>query len=70
MNIEWISEKGASLTAFAIGLGFIGLSFLHSQYRYFHLCVAIFAFIYGYKQFKKRMTPFERREREIRRKRL
>jgi 4-hydroxybenzoate polyprenyltransferase len=70
MNMEWISEKGASLTAFAIGLGFIGLSFLYGKYRYFLLCAAIVALIYGYKQFKKRGTPFERRERELRRKRL
>ncbi len=54
--------------AFVVGLGFIGVAFLDSQYRYFHLCIAIIALVYGYKQFKKRDTPFERREREIRRK--
>ncbi len=54
--------------AFAVGLGFIGIAFLDSQYRYFYLCIAIIALVYGYKQFKKRDTPFERREREIRRK--
>jgi hypothetical protein len=68
--MEWISEKGTSLTAFAIGFGFLGLSFLFSQYRYVHLCVALFAFVYGFKQFRKRQTPFEKRERESRRSRL
>ena len=56
--------------AMVIGLIFIAFSYLHSPYRYFHLCVAIVAFVYGYRQFKKRDTPFERRERELRRKAL
>jgi hypothetical protein len=68
--MEWISQKGTSLMAFVVGLGFIGIAFIDSQYRYFHLCVSVLAFIYGYRQFKKRDTPFERREREMRRKTL
>lgn len=56
--------------AMVIGLIFIAFSYLHGPYRYFHLCVAIVAFVYGYRQFKKRDTPFERRERELRRKAL
>jgi 4-hydroxybenzoate polyprenyltransferase len=56
--------------AIAIGLLFIAFAFFHSQYRYFHLCVAVVAFIYGYRQFRKRYTPFERRERAMRRKTL
>ena len=70
MNMEWISEKGTSLTAFAAALGFLVLSFFHSEYRYFYLCVALLAFVYGVKEFRKRRTPFERRERELRRNRL
>jgi hypothetical protein len=70
MNVEWISEKGSSLIAFVVGLGFAAIAYLDAQYRYFHLVVAIVAFGYGYKQLKKQDTPFERREREIRRKRL
>jgi 4-hydroxybenzoate polyprenyltransferase len=68
MNLEWISQKGTSLTAIVIGLGFAAIAFVHSQYRYFYLCVAIVALVYGYKQFRRRDTPFERREREMRRK--
>jgi hypothetical protein len=70
MNLAWISQKGAGLMAILVGLLFIAFSFLHSQYRYFHICVAIVAFVYGYRQFKKQDTPFERRERELRRKAL
>jgi hypothetical protein len=70
MNIVWISEKGPSLMAFVIGLGFIGIACIESQYRYLFLILAILAFFYGYKQLKRRDTPFERREREIRRKSL
>jgi hypothetical protein len=70
MNLEWISEKGAGLIAFVVGLGFIAIGFFDSQYRYFHLAVAIIAFGYGYKQIKRRDTPFERREKELRRKQL
>ena len=40
MNWEWISEKGASLTAGIIGLGFLLVAYLDRRYRYFHLCVA------------------------------
>jgi 4-hydroxybenzoate polyprenyltransferase len=70
MNLEWISQKGTSLMAIIVGLGFVIIAYLDSQYRYFYLCIAIVAFIYGYKQFKRRDTPFEKREREIRRKEM
>ena len=68
MNLEWISQKSSSLMGIAVGLGFIAFAFLFSQYMYIHLCVAVVALVYAYKQFKKRATPFEKREREIRRK--
>jgi hypothetical protein len=68
MNMAWISQKGTGLIAGFIGLLFVAFSFLYSPYRYFHLCVAIVAFAYGYRQLKKRDTPFERHERELRRK--
>jgi hypothetical protein len=67
---EWIAAKSASLMAFVIGLGFIGIASLYSQYRYFFLCLAVLAVAYGIKQLKKRDTPFERHEREMRRKQL
>jgi hypothetical protein len=70
MNMEWIAQKGSSLTAFAVAIGLLGLSFYHSQYRYLYLCVALAVFVCGIKLFKKRETPFERRERELRRNRL
>ena len=67
---EWIAEKGTSLLAFLIGIGLIGISFLEPQYRYFFLCVAVVSIWYGYRQLKKHATPFERREREMKRKQL
>jgi hypothetical protein len=67
---EWIAEKGASLLAFLIGLGLIGVSFLEPQYRYFFLCLSLIAIVYGCKRLKKHDTPFERREREMKRKQL
>jgi 4-hydroxybenzoate polyprenyltransferase len=70
MNIEWISQKGAGITALIVGLVFTLMAFFDNQYRYFYLCIAILALIYGYKKIKKRDTPFERRERELRRKTL
>jgi hypothetical protein len=56
--------------AFVVGIGFIGVSYLHNQYRYFHLCIALFAFIYGFKQLRRHDTPFQRHEREMRRRSL
>lgn len=70
MNLEWISRKGTSLTAIVIGLGFIAVAILEHRYRVFYLCVAVISLICGYKQFKKRYTPFERQEKELRRKRM
>ena len=70
MILEWISEKSTSLMAFAVGIGFLVIAFFDSQYRYFHLVVAILAFSFGYRQSKKRDTPFQNRERELRRRRL
>ena len=70
MNWEWISEKGTSLMVGIVGLGFLVLAYLDRQYRYFHLCVAIIALVYAYKRFQRRDTPFEKREREVRRRRL
>jgi hypothetical protein len=67
---EWIEAKSSSLMAFVVGIGFIGVSFLHSQYRYFHLCIALIAFIYGYRQLRRHDTPFQKHERELRRKSL
>jgi len=70
MNMEWISEKGASLMAFLVALGFIGASLIFSHYRYLFIGLAICAFVYACRQFKKRHTPFEKHERELRRRRL
>jgi hypothetical protein len=67
---QWIAEKSASMLAFVIALGFIGMGCYYSQYRFVCFCIALIAIAYGYKQLKKRDTPFERREREMRRKSL
>ncbi len=67
MNLAWISEKSAGLLALLVGLGFLGLAYFDSQYRYFHLAVALVAFYFAYKRITRRETPFERREREMRR---
>ena len=67
---EKLSQKSASLTAFFIALVFLMFAFFYIQYRYLHLCIAVLAFIYGCRQLKKRDTPFEKRERELRSKRM
>lgn len=67
---ERLAQKGSSYTAFFFSLLFVVFAVADARYRYFHVCVAILAFIYGYRQFKKRDTPFERRERELRRKNM
>jgi hypothetical protein len=54
--------------AFVITLGLIVVAFLDIRYRYFYLCVAVVALLYGCRQFRKRDTPFERHERNTRRK--
>ncbi len=54
--------------ALFVGLGFIAVAFFYRQYMYFFFCLAIIAFVYGYRQFRRRDTPFERHEREMRRK--
>jgi len=38
--------------------------------RYFYLFIALLAILYGYKQLKKHDTPFERHERDLRRRKL
>ena len=70
MNLGWISEKGAGLMAFLVAFGLLAVAFAYSQYRYVFLCVAVVAFAYGCKQLKKRDTPFEKHERELRRRTL
>ncbi len=67
MNLGWISEKSASLMAFVVVLGLLAAAFLFSEYKYFFFCVALVVFAYGFKQLKKQDTPFEKRERELRR---
>ncbi len=67
MNKAWITEKAPGLLAVAIGLGFIGIAYLDAQYRYFHLVVAAIALYYGYKRISRQETPFQKRERELRR---
>ncbi len=70
MNWQFVSQKAPSLTAFLVGLVFLALAALDVRHRYFHLCVVLVALFYGYRQWKKRDTPFEKRERELRRKNL
>jgi predicted membrane protein len=65
---DTLAQKGTSLTAFFIALMFLVFAFFYIQYRYLHICIAVLALIYGYRQLKKRDTPFEKRERELRRK--
>jgi hypothetical protein len=66
-DLTWFSDRIPGLLATLVGLGFIGIAYLDAQYRYFHLVVAVVALCYGYKRLSRRETPFERREREMRR---
>jgi len=70
MNLGWISEKGSSLMAFLVAFGLLVLAFAYSQYRYVFVCAAVVSFAYGYRQLKKRDTPFEKHERDLRRRTL
>ena len=65
---EWIAVKGPSLAGFLLGLALIGVACLERQYRWLFICLALVAFIYGFKQFRRHDTPFQRHERETRRK--
>jgi len=67
MNLTWISEKSTGLVAIVIGLGFLGIAYFDAHYRYFHLAVALIVLYFGYKRVTHQETPFERRERELRR---
>jgi predicted membrane protein len=67
---ETLAQKGTSLTAFFITLMFLIFAFFYIQYRYLHICIAVLALIFGYRKLKKRDTPFEKRERELRSKRM
>ena len=67
MNFTWISEKSPGLLAVVIGLGFLGAAYLDAHYRYFHLVVAVVALYYGWRRISRQETPFEKRERELRR---
>jgi hypothetical protein len=67
---EWIAVKGPGLIGFVLGLGLIGIAYLENQYRYLFIVAAILAFLYGFRQFRRHDTPFQRHEREIRRKQM
>ena len=67
MDLNWISDRSAPLLAILVGLGFIGIAYIDAQYRYFHLLVAFIAFGFAYKRLTRHETPFEKREREMRR---
>jgi hypothetical protein len=67
---EWMAVKGPSLIAFLVGIGLIGIAYLEIQYRYFFVACAIIAFVYGYKQLRRHDTPFQKHEREMRRKQM
>lgn len=66
--MEWIAQKSTGLMAFIIGLGLIAVALFYRNYMYFFFCLAIIAFVYGYRQFRRHDTPFQRHEREMRRK--
>jgi hypothetical protein len=70
MNWEWISQKGSGLVAIVIGAGCVVIACFNAQYRYLFACAAVAAFWYAFRQLRKRDTPFEKRERELRRKTL
>ena len=67
---DWVAEKSTSLMAFLVALAFIAVGFFYDQFRFICICIALIAIAYGYKQLRKHDTPFERHEREMRRKRL
>ena len=67
---DWIAEKSTSLTAFLIALGFILVASFYGRFRFVCICIALIAAAYGCKQLRKRDTPFQRQEREMRRKQL
>jgi hypothetical protein len=67
---EWIAAKGTSLMSFVIGLGFLGIAAIYGEYRYFFLCVALISIYIGVKQLRKQDTPFQKHEREMRRKQM
>ncbi len=67
MIVNWISEKATGLLAVVIGLGFLGAAYLDDHYRYFHLVVAVVTLSYGIRRISRQETPFEKRERELRR---
>jgi len=66
MKSAWMWEKIPSILAFLIGLGFVGVSILDAKYRYLYILLGILAFYYGYRNWKRKETPFERKERELR----
>jgi len=66
MKLMWMWDKAPSLVAFVIGLGLIGIALLDAQYRYLYILLAIVAFYYGYRYLRRKETPFERKEREMR----
>ena len=63
---EKLAQKSTSLTAFFIALLFLVFAFFYTQYIVLHICIAVLAIIYGFRQLKRRDTPFEKRERELR----
>ena len=66
INMKWIVEKASALIAAAVALGFIAAAYFGRQYRLFYVAVAVLALLYSSRKFRKKDTPFERRERELR----
>jgi hypothetical protein len=67
---EWSTNRLQGGTWMLVGLLVLLWAFYEPDYRYVWLVLGVAMVVYGFKLFRKVETPFERRQREIRRMRL
>jgi hypothetical protein len=67
---HWGAKQNQGLTWLVVGLGFLGFSFIETDYRILWIVLGCGAVWYGQRLFRQGETPFERKQREMRRNQL
>jgi hypothetical protein len=73
MNLKvshWGARQSQGLTWLVAGLGLLGFSFFETKYRFLWIIVGVGMLCNGRRLMKQVETPFERKQRELRRNQL
>jgi hypothetical protein len=67
---SWGAKQNQGLTWLVVGLGFLFFSFFETGYRILWILLGCGAIWNGQRLFRQEETPFERKQREMRRNQL